>query len=774
MSLRWPAAPGILAAVLCGSGVNAQPEDWEPFLETYCFDCHDSVSNKGGIDFEAAVSRPLADHTDLWEKVLRQLQARMMPPSGSKRPGEGQYELQSQSLVSALDGHAAGHPDPGRTETLRRLTRLEYGNAIRDLLGIDVDVSRLLPADQGSHGFDNVTVGDLPPGLLDRYLTAARKISRRVVANGSSSQGRTVRVRPDRTQDAYVEGLPLGTRGGVLIAHTFPRDGEYAIRIHLMRDRDEKVEGLRGVHELQVLLDDAVAASFEVRPPADRRDHTRVDAHLATRIRARAGDRRLGVTFVSPHPDLVETLRQPYESAFNTHRHPRRAPAVYQVSIEGPLAPGKVGDTAGRRRLLGGEAPRDVVGARERLRKLIRLAYRGHGNAEDLARTMEFYREGSAEGGFEGGMEAALAAILVSPRFLFRVERDPGQQVAGSVYPLTDLELATRLSFFLWSSIPDDELLQAAARGALRDRAGREQQVLRMLADERARSLVENFASQWLHLRNLDTFTPDGRLYPDFDDNLRQAMKRETQLLFESVLREDRSVLDLLHSDHTFLNERLAKHYGIPHVYGERFRKVPLKPESQRGGLLRHASILSVTSYANRTSPVLRGHWVLENLFGTPPPPPPPDVPALEDGSVDSSLPVRQRLARHREEASCAGCHAPMDPIGFALKNFDAIGQWRMREGEVLIDASGLLPGGRAFTGVGGLEEELLKRPALFVRTLCEKLLTFGLGRGMEPSDAPAIRRIVREAGAEDYRFSRIILRIVGSGPFMMRRTAAE
>lgn len=753
----------------------AVPAKWKPLLSAHCFDCHDAASEKGGIDLESALEQPLGERTEIWEKAVRQLQTRLMPPVDKDRPSEAEYSQLVESLEKALDVHASRHPNPGRSESLRRLTRNEYQRVIRDLLALEIDATSLLPPDQASHGFDNVTVGDLSPALLDRYISAAQKISRLALGRvGSSPDGRTVRLRPDFTQEGHVKGLPFGTRGGTLIRHTFPRSGDYIIRLNLMRDRDEKVEGINGVHELQVLLDGEVAASFEVRPPKNRSDHTKVDAHLLARIRVQAGSRELGVTFVKTPSDLIETLRQPYEAAFNTHRHPRRSPAVYQVTITGPFEAGEAGETASRGRILEGLAAQDEAGARELLRTLLRRAYRGLADDGDLVRALQFYREGSESGGFEAGIESALAAILVSPKFLFRVERDPEGARPGSPYALDDFEIASRLSFFLWSSIPDDALLDSAADGELSKPEEMAKQVRRLLVDPRSRSLIENFASQWLYLRNLDSITPDGRLFPDFDDNLRQAMRRETELLFASVLRDDRSVLDLLNSDHTYLNERLAKHYGIPHVYGERFRRIELGADSQRGGILRHGSILTVTSYAHRTSPVLRGHWVLKNLLGTPPPPPPPDIPSLEDNTVDASLPVRQRLAVHRENRSCARCHNPMDPIGFAFENFDAVGQWRTRESGQPVDATGRLPDGTRYDGVAGLEEGLLKRPELFVRTLTEKLLVFALGRGIEPSDAPAVRKIVRGAAEENYRFSAIILQIVASNPFTMRMTKSQ
>ena len=771
-SLHRGSLAGLAIFLVTGGFASAAPPPWGSLVSKYCFDCHDTASAKGGIDFESALQEPVAGESDLWEEAVRQLQARLMPPLGKTRPSEAEYAGLTELLETALDAHAADHPNPGRTESLRRLTRTEYQNAIRDLLVLEIDAKSLLPPDPSSHGFDNVTVGDLPPALLSRYIGAARKISRLALGRtGNSPDGRTVRIRPDVTQEGQVDGLPPGTRGGALIRHTFPQSGKYELRIHLMRDRDEKVEGLNGVHQLQVLVDDELAATLEVRPPEDRSDHTKVDAHLSTRIEVEAGVRRLGVTFVKPPPDLIESLRRPYQSAFNTHRHPRRSPALYQVSVTGPFDPQGTGNTASRRRILGEGSARDEDGASAVIRRLLRHASRGHADENDLVRAMEFYREASQDGGFEAGIESALSAILVSPKFLFRVERDPKDAKPQTPYTLDDLDLATRLSFFLWSSIPDEALLDAANAGELRTPEGLARQTRRLLADPRSISLVENFAGQWLYLRNLGAITPDGRLYPDFDDNLRQAMRRETEMLFASVLREDRSVLDLLRSDHTFLNERLAKHYGIPHVYGQRFRKVMIDPGSHRGGILRHGSILTVTSYATRTSPVLRGHWVLENLLGTPPPPPPPDVPALEDSRIDASLPVRQRLAAHRENRSCARCHDPMDPIGFAFEHFDAIGQWRSLESGQPVDASGSLPDGTRFAGLAGLEEGLLKRPELFVRTLTEKLLIFALGRGIEPFDAPAVRKIVRGAAVDDYRFSAIILRLVASDPFTMRMT---
>jgi hypothetical protein len=492
------------------------------------------------------------------------------------------------------------------------------------------------------------------------------------------------------------------------------------------------------------------------------------------RVPVTAGPHQLGVTFLKNPSSLLETRRQPYLARYNMHRHPRLGPAIYQISINGPYDSKGPGDTPSRRQIFVSRPtkPSDEDRCAERiLATLMRRAYRRPVETTELRRPMEFYRKAKAEDGFEAGIEAALSAVLVSPEFLFRIEQEPAGVAPNSTYRISDLALASRLSFFLWSSIPDEELLAIAERGDLHKSKVMEKQVRRMLADSRAANLVRNFGEQWLHLRNLESSTPDLRLFPDFDDNLRQAFRRETELHFETVLREDRSVLDLLKADYTFLNERLARHYGVPNVNGSQFRRVALDRNSSRGGLLRPGSILTVTSYATRTSPVIRGKWVLENIVGAPPPPPLPDVPALKDNTVSATLSVRERLAEHRVNAACASCHTLMDPIGFSLENFDAVGRWRMLEEGKPVDASGGLPDGSQFTGVSGLEDALLNRPEAFVSTLTEKLLTFALGRGVESYDGPAIRKIVREAHAADYRFSAIIVGITKSTPFTMRKS---
>ena len=743
-------------------------------LSQYCVKCHDAEMKKGGLDLERLSRDAWTQHPDEWERVVRKLRARQMPPSSEERPPDKTYLKVVANLTSNLDRAAKTHPNPGRTETFRRLNRTEYQNAIRDLLALDIDASVLLPKDDASHGFDTVTVGDLSPTLLHRYLSAAEKISRLAVgAPRRGPGGDTFRLRPDLTQEEHVEGLPLGTRGGVLLNYTFPRDGEYEIQVRLTRDRNEEVEGLREPHELEVLLDRERVKRFTVAPPKGNKNFEAVDAHLKVRVPVSAGPHQLGITFLKNPGSLIETKRQPYLAHYNMHRHPRLTPALYQVSINGPYASVTAGDSPSRRRIFVSHPakPAEEEGCAERiLTPLMRRAYRRPVTAQDLWKPMEFYRKARAEGGFEAGIEAALSAVLASPQFLFRVESDPEGITPGATYRLSDLALASRLSFFLWSSLPDDELLEAAERGELHKPKVLEKQTRRMLADARSRNLVSNFGEQWLYLRNLESMTPDLRLFPDFDDNLRQAFRQETERHCEMVFREDRSVLDLLQADYTFLNERLAKHYGIPNVYGSRFRRVALGPRAERGGLLRQGSVLTVTSYATRTSPVIRGNWVLANLLGIPAPPPPANVPALKENTVSDSLPMRQRLAEHRANAACASCHHLMDPVGFALENFDAIGRWRTAEDGAPIDVTGGLPDGSRFAGVAGLEEGLHKNPDLFVGTLTEKLLTFALGRGIESHDAPAVRQIVRDAQARGFRFSSIIISIVHSAPFTLRK----
>jgi mono/diheme cytochrome c family protein len=779
---RW----ALLFAAVSAAVAAVPPE--RAVVNQYCVSCHSSKMKAGGLALDAVSAQNVDQRTDVWERVVRKLRARYMPPAGLPRPDEATYNAVVSSLVASLDSAAAAKPNPGRTDTFRRLNRTEYQNSIRDLLAIDVDVASLLPSDESSHGFDNVTVGNLSPTLLERYLSAARKISRLAIGSPSRSPGGdTVTLPPDLTQEEHFDELPFGTRGGTVLHYTFPLDAEYEVQLRLARDRNEHVEGLTAPHQVELMLDGERVRLFKVEPPPSGMDHHLVENDLHVRVPVKAGPHVVAVAFLKQTSALLETERQPYQAHFNMDRHPRLQPAVYSVSINGPYDAKGPGDTPSRRRIFvchPAKPGEEESCAKRILATLMRRAYRRPVTDADLQVPMKFYKEARAEGHFETGVEMALRAVLVSPEFLFRVEQDPANVAPNSSYRISDLELASRLSFFLWSSIPDDQLLDAAIQGKLKTPAVLETQVRRMLADTRSRALVNNFAEQWLYLRNLSSITPDMRLFPDFDDNLRQAFREETELFFESIMREDRSVLDLLRANYTFVNERLAKHYGIPNVYGSRFRRIEFSAECSsgggtgdsaclsRGGLLRQGSVLTVTSYATRTSPVLRGKWILANLLGAPPPPPPPFVPALKEHSAGGKvLTMRERMAEHRANPACSGCHQLMDPVGFALENYDAVGRYRSAEEGAPLDVTGGLPDGSKFEGVSGLQQALLNRPEIFLTTFTDKLLTYALGRGVEDYDAPAVRGIVRAAGAQNYRFSSFIIGTVKSTPFQMRRT---
>lgn len=750
------------------------------FVTAFCADCHSGAAAEAGLDLHNAVAR-VGQHAASWEQALRKLKTHQMPPPDASQPQPERVAEVVHILQQTLDRAAEKHPQPGRTGTFRRLTRFEYANAIEDLLGLQIDASVLLPKDEVSHGFDNITVEGLSPTLLNRYISAAQMISQLAVGATATARGQTFRVRPDITQESHVPGLPLGTRGGILIPYHFPADGTYELTARLMRDRNEHVEGLKRDTPIVFLVDRKEVSRLTIPRIRSDTDHQTADQHLKTSIDVKAGPHLIGVTFPRQTASLIETKRQPYEARINYHRSPRQEPAVYEVSINAvDIASSAVAKqanelTVSQRKIFGKLPPTSgtVQRARSILTKLARQAYRRPVTDDDLLQPMKFYRQAAQTDGFATGIQQAIAALLVNPNFLFRIERDPLELPPETAYRISDIELASRLSFFLWSSLPDERLLALAEQQQLSEPEVLRNEVLRMLSDPRSSSLVNSFASQWLYLRNLNTLTPDGRLFPDFDHNLRDAFRQETELLFDSIVREDRSVLNLLRSDYTFLNERLAQHYGIPHIYGSRFRRVQLPADSQRGGLLRHGSVLTVTSYATRTSPVLRGHWILKNLLGAPPPPPPDDVPDLQDNTVDSTLSIRERLQAHRANATCAACHNQMDPLGFALENFDAVGRWRELDQERPVDASGSFPGGPSFDGVAGLEESLLQQPDLFVSTLAEKLLTYALGRGVEYHDGLAIRKIVRDAAASDYRFSSVILGVVQSVPFQYRQTAS-
>ncbi|MBV8902265.1 MAG: DUF1592 domain-containing protein, partial [Acidobacteriia bacterium] len=653
-------------------------------------------------------------------------------------------------LETELDREAAAHPNPG-TLGLHRLNRSEYANAIRDLLDLDIDVSTLLPSDDSSEGFDNIADAlGVSPALLERYVSAATKISRVAVGDPTVSPSTaTYRAPGDLVQSGHLEGLPLGTRGGILIHHTFPLDAEYTFRIrarvgglgNIRSARDEELEVTLNEERVKLVK---FAPSFEFKLPV------------------KAGPQTIGVAIVKNTDPGDDDLWQVYLATSG----------VQSVAIIGPSSAAGSGDTPSRSRIFVCQpagASDEISCARKILTTLATRAFRRPATDSDLETLLSFYQTGRNKGTFETGIEMALQRVLVDPRFIFRFEVEPDSVPPGSVYRISDLELASRLSFFLWSSIPDDELLKLAGQGRLHEPVVLEKQVRRMLSDARAEALVNNFAGQWLYLREIKNAKPEAK---GFDDNLRQAFRRETELFFGSIIREDRSVLDLLNADYTFVDERLARHYGIPGIYGSQFRRVTL-PGEERRGLLGQGSILLVTSVANRTSPVARGKWVLENILGSPPPLPPPNVPALEDtGNSAHAEPasVRQKMEQHRTNPVCASCHKIMDPIGFSLENFDLTGKWRTKDGTAPIDASGQMVDGTKLDGPASLRQALMSRSDVFVSTLTQKLLTYATGRGLKYYDMPVVRGIVREAAPKDYRFSSLVLGIVKSQPFEFRK----
>ena len=763
-------------------GQASSPSPERALLDRYCVTCHNDQQRTGDLSLADVDVTDIAGHPELWERVVRKLRAGAMPPRPRPRPDQATYDGFRGSIEATLDKAAAAAPNPGRTETLHRLSRTEYHAVVRDLLTLEVDVSELLPADDTSYGFDNIAgVLGVSSTLMERYLSAARKIARLAVGSPvPSPTADTFRIASDLGQDDHIDGLPFGTRGGLAFTYHFPEDADYIIEI----EPDGPL--YREAHDLEVTIDGERVELFTVggQPrPGERPGNTLYPGERenpSIRIAVKAGPRDIGVAFVKKTLAEPEGIRKLYLRPFTgegSGGDSRYQPYVDSVTIAGPFeASGArpVDGTPSRDRIFmcrPATAADETDCATDILSTIARRAYRRPVDTGDLDKLMVFYEQGRAYGSFDAGIEMALRRLLVSPEFLFRVERDPEGLAPDTNYRISDLELASRLSFFLWSSIPDDELLATAAAGELRDPAVLETQARRMLADPRSAALVTNFAGQWLGLRNVAAVQPDEDTFPDFGEGLRQAFSRETELLFEAVLRNDASVLDLLGADYTFVNERLARHYGLPDVRGSHFRRVTL-PDDTRGGLLGHGSILTVTSYGNRTSPVLRGKWVLENVLGTPPPPPPPDVPELEATTAGQVLSMRDAMEQHRANPVCASCHRIMDPPGLSLEHYDAIGRWRDQDdagGE--IDAAGVLPDGTQFDGPAGLRDALLRHPDRFVTTVTEKLMTYALGRGVEYYDAPAIRAITRAAADTDYRLTSLILGVVQSVPFQMRRT---
>jgi mono/diheme cytochrome c family protein len=778
------------------STAAAPADSHRKVLDTYCVTCHNSRLKTAGVALDAIDVAKVPEGAEVWEKVVRKLRAGAMPPPGRPRPDQATYDAFASYLETSLDRSAEARPNPGRTETFHRLNRSEYQNAIRDLLAVDVDVSALLPADAADeHGFDNMAgVLSVSPALLERYISVARTISRRALGLPPGLAIETYTVPLNLMQDDRVsEELPFGSRGGLAVRHNFPVDGEYAIKIRLQTNYVGYARGLDEAHRIELRLDGVRVREFPIGggapgspAPASYEGNIfgapewenymqHADEGLEVRIPVKAGPHVVAVAFPRElwHP---EGVLQPRQSGFALaiNADPDGNPALGGIDIAGPYAVSGPGDTPSRRRILScvpKTAAAEEACAKQILTKLARRAYRRTVTDADLQTLLDFYKDGRREGGFENGLQVAMERILAAPDFLFRIERDPVNAAPGTLYRISDLELASRLSFFLWSSIPDDELLDAALKQKLKDPKVLRLQVRRMLADPRSKALVDNFVGQWLYLRNIRTVIPDPGEYPEFDDSLREAFERETALFVESQIVEDRSVVELLSANYTFVNERLARHYGIPGVYGSRFRKVTLPSPEQRGGLLGHGSLLTVTSYPNRTSPVLRGKFLLENILGAPTPPPPPDVPSLpERGEGGKAASVRDRLEMHRKNPVCSVCHSQMDPLGFALENFDAIGSWRtIGEGSSPIDASASLPSGTKFSGLEGLRSVLLSRRDQFVRTVTEKLLMYALGRPVEYYDLPVTRKVVRDAAPNDYRWSAIVEGVVTSAPFQLR-----
>jgi len=765
-------------------------------VRQYCFGCHNDRAKVGGLSLERVDLADVGSHADVWEAVVRKLQSGQMPPAGRPRPDAPAVSTFVSTLEGALDHAAAAKPNPGRPVT-HRLTRTEYANAVRDLLALEIDARTLLPTDDtDQHGFDNNSeVLSISPALLERYLAAARTVSRFAVGRSATAPRIDTYSIPDRMiQDERVsDRLPFGSRGGAAITHYFPVDGEYVMTLRLQTTLYHAVRGLADPHTIDVRLDRQRIKTFTVggkaiKPPPASFAGTltwnpewetyanNADEGLEVRFAAKAGTHTIGISFVKQAWE-PEDIAQPPRTGwgFGTDEMFDGSPGLSSVTVEGPFSDAGPGDTASRRRIFvcrPKQEREEETCARTILSGLARRAYRRPTTTADVNTLMSFYQRGRRNGTFDAGIESALQRLFISPDFLFRLELDPPGSTPGTPHKISDIELASRLSFFLWSSIPDDELLEAATRGTFSTPAGLERQVRRMMADPRSKALVENFAAEWLQLRDLRNAVPDPDLFPGFDENLRDAFRQETELFIEDQLRTDRGVPDLLSANYTFVNERLAEHYGIRDVYGSRFRRVELT-DGQRGGLLGQGSILTITSYPNRTSPVLRGKWLLENILGTPPPPPPPDVPALKDkGANGQRQSVRQRLEEHRQNPVCATCHSQMDPLGFALEHFDAVGGWRTEDdGRTPVDAGGALPSGDKFDGLTGLRALLLTRREQFVSTVSERLLGFAVGRGVEYYDRPAVRTILRDAAASDYRWSAIILGVVRSTPFQMRRT---
>ena len=758
------------------------PPAAKPMLDKYCAGCHNQRVKAGSLDLEKADFNAIPTHTEIWEKVVKKLRSGTMPPAGVPRPDAAAYDSAASWIESRLDSAPsfAGHT------VLHRLNRAEYANSIRDLLDLDVDVNALLPPDDSAFGFDNVSDAlGVSPALQERYLGAALKVA--ALAVGDPTQppsSQTWRIPQDLSQDQHVEGLPLGTVGGISVRRNFPLDGQYKLQAKLYRTNLNIMRGLETPHEVEFSVDGKRVYLTTVGGPADLTAlfnaptdaGDAVDARLEAEVPIHAGPHTIGVAFLRnsqfAEPARLQSFVRSSVDNFDWDGHPH----LQVVTVSGPFHATGIGETPSRKRVFAcrptGHANEDAC-ARQIVTAVIRRAYRRTPSTTDVNRVMEFYTSGRKGHNFDAGVQSALARILASPKFLFRAEGTPAGARPGEIETAGDFVMASRLSFFLWSSIPDDRLLDLAAQGKLHDSATLDREVRRMLADDKSKALIDNFVGQWLQLRNLRNFQPNTDIFPDFDDNLRQSFRRETELLVQSTIQEDRSVIDLMTADYTFVNERLAAHYGIPGVYGSRFRRVPIQDEARRG-LLGQGSILALTSHAERTSPVVRGKWVLQNLMGLEVPPPPPGVPPLPDAK-DGEAPktMREQMAAHRANPVCASCHKTLDPIGFSMENFDAVGAWRTQEAGVPIDSSGELGDGTKVNGVVELRRALLSRPENFASTVVEKLMIYALGRGLDARDMPQVRTILRNAAPENYRWSSLILGVTRSTPFRMTTAAA-
>jgi mono/diheme cytochrome c family protein len=744
-------------------------------VSQYCVTCHNEKLLTANFAIDRLNPEKVQQNPAMWEKVVRKLRTGTMPPPGSPRPAPEVYNATAAWLESELDRTA--QPNPGRP-ALRRLNRAEYGNAIRDLLDLPVDVESLLLPDDAAFGFDNIgDLLDVSPSLLERYLTAADRVSALAVGDTSTPAGaQTFSARGDQSQNIDREGMPLGTVGGLRANYTFPLSGEYEFRVALLRNNLEGIRGLEHPHQLEISVDGERILLQTVGGDAengrqgatitDKSDAT--DARLRVRVPIQAGPREVVATFVRKIGESTTRLRPFDRSNADTYESIGR-PHVESLTVIGPFLVTGAGDTPSRRRIFTCKPENKVQEepcARKILSTLAQRAYRRPVTAADLDLLLPFYKQGRQKGSFDSGIQLALRRLLASPTFVFRAEADPQTRDAARV---SDIELASRLSFFVWSSIPDEMLMDLASRNRLHEPAVLEAQLRRMLADPRSDAMAENFAGQWLHLRNLDSINPNTDEFPDFDNDLRLAFQKEAELFFSSIVREDRNVMDFLTADYTFVNERLARHYGIPEIYGSRFRRVTLGSEfDMRRGLLGKGGVLMSTSRADRTSPVLRGKWILENLIGSPPPPPPPNVPPLDAKPGAKPRTIRERMASHRAPG-CVSCHQLIDPPGFALEGFDAVGAWRTQEAGAPIDASSRLADGREVNGVADLRNALAARPEAFVQVLTEKLMTYALGRGLQYYDMPVVRAIVRDSKAKNYTFTSVVLGITESVPFQMR-----